>query len=539
MKFLLDLVNGKKIKNLNEHLQDHDNQIINIYDQIQNLAKNLDAQIQNINTQIQTIDNNLNAQIHNLSENLNAQIQTSDEQIQGINSILRKFFLRYEAISKPEQPSQPGTADIHSIVGDYSIGYSCNLLNNSYSFCKIACKNGVNASFFLDRKFADNFITSLPQWEEVDFQGDEMPGTQDELPHWEPPDFVRSAEWNMDHLNNFSLRFEYEKMQDFFKDTAVDLKHNDAFSYLSAYSVIPHYELLRLYNTVDILHVSGVHIGVASFTNKPYVTFPFGGDLFTLPFNNNEIGWMQARGFYKASGHIVSGNIFMKYIETLGIPKEKIDLIPFMIDTDIYAPCRENPLRDELRSRYPGKVLFLLGARQNWFWKGSDKLLNAIAKVKDKIENAVFLTVWYGQDLKRSEELIKTLGIEDNICKIGILSRKTLRNYIDAVDVCIDQFTHGGLGTFSLESMSCAKPLISYYTADSHFHFENDPPLLNAFSEDEISESLVYCVNNAEKLPGLGSDNRNWIKRYHGHEVLWPAYDDVYKKALMNYRNKI
>ncbi|MEW5758337.1 MAG: glycosyltransferase [Candidatus Omnitrophota bacterium] len=446
-------------------------------------------------------------------------------------SAIRKIMLRNERCFRVEKMSNP-CSFITSTVGDYSLGYSMNLLNNAYCFCKIARRNGVDAKLFFDPGFADVAITSFPQWEEVYFKASEMPQNIKALPSWDVPDFIKLARWDLDYLNKISNCFEYRRMQEILKDAAVDIIYGNELSYLLAYTVLPHLDLLKLYKTVDLIHASGSHIAIASFTNKPYVTFPFGGDLFITPFEDNESGWMQARGFRRATRHIIGGNIMMDYMDALGIPRKKIDLIPFMIDTDIYAPCQDDFLYKQLRTEYPGKVIFLLGARQNWQWKGSDKFWRALAKVKNKLDNAIFLTVWYGQDTKQSSDLIEELDLNGIVTKIGVLSKVALRKYINAVDVCIDQFTHGGLGTFALESMSCAKPLITYYSSDKHFNFEKNPPIFSCFSEGEIAEAILFCVNKPDSLRNLGHQHREWIKRYHSHEVLWPAYDAVYRKAL-------
>jgi glycosyltransferase involved in cell wall biosynthesis len=462
----------------------------------------------------------------------------AEQNVTLLSELLRKSLLRNEACFRPENLAQPCTADPDSLIGDYSIGYSCNLLNNSYLFCKIARKHGRKAMLFLEPNFMDTVITALPDWEEVFFQGQEMPVMQSELPPWEPPDFVQSAAWKLEYQTDVSISFEYDRMRSLLEQTPVTV--NDYVDYLMAYSILPHHDLLQLYNTVDILHVSGTHIRVASFTDKPYIAYPFGGDLFTTPFEDTEIGWMQARGFRKATRHILGARILLEYMEILGIPRQKIHLIPFMVDTDVYAPRPDNPLREELGRKYEGRVCFLLGARQNWYWKGNEKVFRAVAQALKQNDEAVFLSVWYGQDVSQSMSLLEELGIEDRIVRIGVLSKEALRQHIDAVDVCLDQFTHGGLGTFALESMSCATPVITYYNADKHFSFEKEPPLLNAHSEEQIYECIMHCIENRNDLKQLGNEHRRWIKQYHGHEVLWPEYDDVYRRALMDarYRNR-
>lgn len=470
------------------------------------------------------------------SDKLELDITNNLSSIKNIISTQRKILLKNETFASSEKIPQPYIADANTIIKSYSIGYSCNLLNNLFTFCKIARKNGINAKLFLDPKFSDIAVTSLPHWEEVEFQDKEMPNNLSGLLKWDLPDFINTVDWNLDYFNSISLLFEYEKLQEFFRDSAIDIKVGDEISYLLAYTVIPHRDLIKLYNGVDILHVSGAHIGVASFSNKPYVTFPYGADLYSLPFEDNEIGWMQKRGFRKATRHIISGKAAMDYIEQLGISRRKIDLIPYVIDTDVYAPMLDNPLRSTTREQFPGKIIFLLGSRQNWAWKGNDKLWRAIAKVNKITDKALFFAVWYGQDLDKSGQLIEDLKIENNIKKIGVLSKPSLKKYIDAADVCIDQFTVGALGTFALESMSCAKPLVTYFNPEAHFSFEDKPPLLNAFSEDELVEAIIYCINNHNTLSELGYKHRSWIERYHGHKALWPAYDQVYKKAIMDYR---
>lgn len=463
-------------------------------------------------------------------------MRKNPEECKNFILALRKAILRNEKLLGERKIPLPAAHNAGTIIADYSIGYSCNLANNAYTFCKIARKYGRDARLFLQPNFIDTTVLSLPIWEEIYFISDMMPEQPKVLPNWENPDFVKSSYWDETYINNMPINFEYEKLRDFFEDTPVEIY--DQISYLMSYTVIPHRDLLRHYNSVDILHVSGLHIGVASFTNKPYVTFPFGGDLFITPFEDNEAGWMQNRGFKNADRHIASGKVMLQFMETLGISKSKIDLLPLMIDTDVNAPDPDNFLHRELNEKYPGKVIFLAGARQNWVWKGNDKLFRAIAKIAKHSDKAIFLTVWYGQDTAKSDKLIKELGIENKIVKIGVVSKAALRKYINAADVCMDQFTHGGLGTFALESMSCGKPLITYYNKTKHFDFAEDPPLLSSFTEEEIGEKINFCLKKTNELRATGNKHRDWTKKYHGHEALWPEYDAVYKRALSESKNR-
>lgn len=445
--------------------------------------------------------------------------------------IIRLQALRSSASCIPTPPGHPCDFEVKS-VDEYRIGYSSNLLNNHYLFCKIARRMGTAATLHLDTWFQDNMATSQPAWEDMDFHEASVPDCEIVRSNMSLPDFVHEPHWNPEFHNIRFKDFDNTLIDKAFKGV---ISCGDDYNYLQAISYIPHRELIQSYKDVDVLQVSGSHIGVAAATQKPYVTFPYGADLYGMPFEDTEIGWMQARGFKRATRHIASGEVMLDYLTSLGISRASIDMLPFMIDTDTYAPLAENPIADELKAKYPGKRIFLIGARQNWAWKGSEKLLRAIAALGPRREEAVFLTVWYGQDTDRSDALIKELGISDSIVKLGILSKPMLRKYIDAADVCIDQFTLGAMGTFSLESLAIGKPLLTCVKIEKHLHYAEQPPILNACEVAEISEQLRYSIDNNHELEKIGTESRRWIIAHHGYETLWPQYDAVYRKAIIQH----
>lgn len=461
----------------------------------------------------------------------------SESLLQAV-AALRLLILKADAAKQPVAPSPPNKINPSAILNTYRIAFTYNLLNNSYIFCKIARRNGIDAFLLLEPTFAETTITSMPQWEDVDFQSSSMPKSTKSLPRWNCPEYILSSDWDIDIYNHIGTLFEYEKLCVALEGAPVDSPVGDPLKYLRYYSVLPHKGLLARFAPFDVLHVSGTHIGLASFTQKPYVVFPFGGDLFSLPFETTEIGNMQARGFYNASRVIASGKVFLPYLEALGIPASKIDMLPFMVDTTTYSPQdRDSSLREQICGEgNDSKCIFFMGARQNWFWKGNDKIFKAIAKIRKKTNNAIFVTSWYGQDCEKSSKLIDELNISDLVLKVGVMSKIRMRKYFSAVDVCIDQFTHGGLGTFSLESMSCGVPLITYYQANKHFDFPKEPPILNAFTEDEIAEKILFCIEKQNSLRLIGDSHRQWIINNHGCDKLWPQYDEVYKRAILEHR---
>ncbi len=419
---------------------------------------------------------------------------------------------------------------------DYSIGFACNIANNSYILAKALVRKGKKTFLFWEPNFTDYYPLSNPVWEDIEYTADTEPKSVDFLlKKWVQPDFVLKANYGLDA--EMEINFDYEEMRNRFLGAPINISDSPLL-FLKLHSLLHHKEMFRLFAKADVLHVSGYMTGLASLTEKPYVTFPYGSDLYTLPFQNDMRGWMQVQGFRRANMHIATGKLMLEHLEKLGVSRKRIALLPFMYDTDLYSPLDNNQLRDELKIKYPGKIIFFLGARQNWIWKGNDKFFKAVAKVKDIRDKAVFITTWWGQDTSKSEVLIKELKLDSSVKKIGVCSKPSLRKYIDATDVCVDQFTLGSFGTFSLESMSMEKPLLTYFNPEKHFNFEKEPPILNALTENQIYEILSSVLDNALNIKDLGKQAREWIKSYHSIEALWPEYDKVYKTALNDFRGK-
>ncbi len=424
-------------------------------------------------------------------------------------------------------------ADIPKVEGEYKLAFVSNLANNHYILSGALSEKGINCRLLFEPSFMDNYPLSHPAWEEQCGEYSVLPDVESISRDWAAPE--RCIACGYDNTLYFLPRlFDYDTMNARLSGTGITVK--EPVHYLKMLNVLPHLELLRHMNEADVLQVSGNAIGLASFLDKPYVTFPFGGDLYITPFTDNIHGWHQVQGFRRAAMHVASGGLMLDSLHKLGIDDKKIARLPMMIDTDRYSPISESSLRAELERRYPGKFIIFMFSRQNWYWKGNDKFFRAMARIPEIRDRAVLICPWWGQDLDASDALIHSLGLEDCIVKLGILNKGALKQYIDAADLCVDQFTLGAIGAASLEAMSLGKPLMVFHDAGQHFSFAEPVPVLNACSEDEIFEALLVALTEGKSMSALGRKAREWVIKYHSVHALWPEYDQVYRKAISTYR---
>lgn len=422
---------------------------------------------------------------------------------------------------------------IISSIHGYRLGFFANMANNHYIMVRALNRRGINCTLYYEPGFSDSYPMSHPAWEDRSASFNEIPTLKKLAERWTPPPYCVECQYG--DMYEIVKNMDQSSLKELMSKCGIEI--NDLSTYFKIRGSIGHFDIWKGMNESDVLHVTGNMIGLASLTNKPYVTFPFGGDLYITPFQNHKQGWLQVQGFRRAEMHIASGKLMVDYLLRLGIIKEKIALLPLMFDTDEYAPAGvSSPLRMELVAQYPGKLIFFSGARQNWTWKGNDKFYRALARIKNAKDRIVIISTWWGQDTRESDELIKKLGISDMIKKTGILTKRALHEYIDAADVCVDQFTLGSIGTSSLEAMSHAKPLLAFYDKNKHFSFDDDAPIINVTTEDQIHEALVNVCEGKIDLMDLGFKARNWMIKYHSINALWPEYDAVYKIALAQHR---
>jgi glycosyltransferase involved in cell wall biosynthesis len=418
-------------------------------------------------------------------------------------------------------------------TGDYHLAFVSNLANFHYAAAKALRKKKINVRLLYEPKFNDNYVMSRPAWEDIYEIFDETPSPDLVESKWESPDFCIACDYNT-KWSSFSKPFDYQAMNGLLEGSGLNV--NDPVSYYKMMTIMPHLGILKQMSQADVLQVSGTLIGVASLLNKPYVTFPYGGDLYIYPFVDNITGWRQVQGFRRAQMHIASGKLMVDYFIKLGVNQNKIALLPLMFDTDAYAPGAFPSIRADIKSLYPNKIIFFMGARQNWLWKGNDKFFRALARIPNKIERLVVLCPWWGQDMKQSEKLLTELGLNEVVVKLGMLTKGAMRQYIEASDLCLDQFTLGSIGTYSLEAMSLGKPLLVNYDPQKHFDFSETAPVMNVSDEDEIFETLLAVCDNKVELSTLGQKARQWVKQYHSIEALWPEYDRVYRTAIAQFK---
>jgi glycosyltransferase involved in cell wall biosynthesis len=261
--------------------------------------------------------------------------------------------------------------------------------------------------------------------------------------------------------------------------------------------------------------------------------------------------WLQRKALYKADFlGVAMGYQINPYVKGLGVfHKMKHIRIPW--DINLYAP-QPNAQLNEKYANYD--VVYFAPARHSWssVWedlKGNNKYLLAFARfVKDYQPNVKLITIEKGVDLERSKEIIKNEGIEDYIEWLPQLNKTAIKTYNSIPNaVFVDQFFHdewykrypkdkkqvrSGFGFAAIEAIAAKRPLITTFT-DEEFYEGNHPPILSAFTVDEIYQRFVqsWKMTQTERNE-LGEKAQAFAFKYHHWENTIDLYINVLREIV-------
>jgi glycosyltransferase involved in cell wall biosynthesis len=80
--------------------------------------------------------------------------------------------------------------------------------------------------------------------------------------------------------------------------------------------------------------------------------------------------------------------------------------------------------------------------------------------------------------------------------------------------IVIDQVVIGVYGMLAIETMACARPVVSYLREDLRRYYPEDLPVINA-TIDSLEEVLSELLRDPHRLAGIGRAGRRYVRKYH------------------------
>jgi glycosyltransferase involved in cell wall biosynthesis len=411
-----------------------------------------------------------------------------------------------------------------------------NLANSAYIQAKLFNRLGQPADLIIDP--LDSYVMSDPRWEELDM---ELPTDQlndPALPEYPLPEWVRHPDGTLGDRRHAAGGAARRALGLARKTSALGTAAGLALRRAGWRGVRMAAErawVVRRLSEYDCVVSAGMGPAWAALADRPCVAQTWGGDITMVPFYDTG-DWeghdsmalpgprrelaaqakLQRLGYERAGRLLLADPRFQQFAERLGHAAKAVH-VGIFIDTEKYRPQPEIELRERILAGAEGPIVFV-PARQDWYWKGSDRLLRGFATAARRYPSAVLVCAGWGADLEPSRRLIAELGIGERVRMLPCaLSKSRLRRYYCAADVVADQFTVGSYGGSALEAMSCERPVLIHLDRG---RFETEgwslPPVMNVSHAEEIAVALERLFDEPDLRSKLGSNAREWAVANHG-----------------------
>ncbi|ABK62543.1 glycosyltransferase family 4 protein [Clostridium novyi] len=214
------------------------------------------------------------------------------------------------------------------------------------------------------------------------------------------------------------------------------------------------------------------------------------------------------------------------------IDPDKIFVTPLAADS-IYKPLDKNMCKSLLKEKYNITNPFVLYLGGFSARKNVPSLINSFLKVHSSLNDDYNLVI-AGARKDLGEYLNKKYSSLTNKIKFtGFIPQEELPIFYNACDSFVYPSLYEGFGLPPLEAMSCGIPVITSNTTSIPEVVGNSGLLINPYSEDDISNSLVKLLNDKTLQETLSKRSLKQSARFSWQKTAKNTFE-VYKKVFQS-----
>jgi mannosylfructose-phosphate synthase len=243
----------------------------------------------------------------------------------------------------------------------------------------------------------------------------------------------------------------------------------------------------------------------------------------------------EKRIYATMNGHTVTSKLQLdKLRQFYNYEKENVEVIPPGVNIHKFKPLQQG--EQESRTGLPEKYIFCLSRVDSN--KGYDLLLNAFAKVCEKIKD-VYLVTGGGsanpqpreqEVLDMMDRIMNEKGIKNKIVFVGHVGEKLLVPYYQNAQFFVMPSIFEPFGMTVQEAMACGIPVIAskFGGINTVLTNEKDGLLIDPKNEVEFAASMIRMLEDNEFRHQLGLEASKLIRRNFSWEAISDRHIDFY-----------
>lgn len=278
-----------------------------------------------------------------------------------------------------------------------------------------------------------------------------------------------------------------------------------------------------------VLIFAGSHLGflekgtmalVAKQLGKPVILCPRSGLMLDALQQSRVHRWFARRVLERCDRIVCQGETWRRfYAEFAMLPGDRLVTIPNWIDP------REYDAGNRLEERRATAPTFLF---LGWVepYKGILDLIDAVALVRSRAENARFLVCGGGAAMAEARLRVDRLGLADTVIFRGWVRGAEKRAVLAESDVLVLPSHREGLPNAVLEGMASGLPIIATKVGAIPDVVEHGRTglLVEPRNVESLADAIALLASDVESRRRMARAAREVIEREHDVEVAWPRF---------------
>jgi len=307
----------------------------------------------------------------------------------------------------------------------------------------------------------------------------------------------------------------------------------------SLYRLIPNFlEIIRILKKTNPdlvhLHIQHYYTPAIVLAHFPFILTSWGLEVLDLPHTNFLSKNLATFTAKKALGVTVDAKCLKDIWVKMGVPENKIRVIPFGVDTTIFNPdVNGEAVRKKLQINKDDIVIISTRFFFNDHYN-IDCLIKAIPLIQKNHKNVRFLIKGAGPLENYLKRLTQKLNISKNVRFVGLVPHNEIAQYLSAADIYVSTCFVDSTSVSLLEAMACGlAPVVTDILGNQEW-IENG---VNGFlfpprNSEVLAEKVIQLIENQHLRKSFGERCVQIIKQKATWEKCVSDMEAIYTSLL-------
>lgn len=286
------------------------------------------------------------------------------------------------------------------------------------------------------------------------------------------------------------------------------------------------------------LHAQHYYSPAIILPGIPFILTSWGTEVLTLPNENILIKILAKTATAKASKVTVDANCLRDIWARMGVPKSKLEVIPFGVDLKIFNPQVDgSEIRERLQIQNNDIVLISTRALYNHHYN-VECFVKAIPLILKAYSNAKFIIKGSGPLEGYLRNLARKLDISEYVRFVGIVPHAEMAKYLAVADIYISTCFVDTTSVSLLEAMACGLAPIVTDTAGNRDWITNGENglLFPPKNPIALAEKAIQLIEHEDLRKSFGKRCFQMVKQKASWKDCVSKMERIYQLLLRENR---